>query len=287
MKSLLSLLIICSIFLLSCQSKIDGSNLESYEKSISQIKSELNEKQKIVFKDCLGAIGMKNISPEKLLKEAFKNAFNGEEMDKSALEDIAKETLSKMDGKSYEDVINEGKQILLPKYKSIIEEANSNKVAAKSEIEKVKSDLINLEKIQIVETDLRKGRYSFSPPTIKILIKNNSEILLSKIGFYGELFEKGRKISNCKDSFTYQISGGLEPTEQKKWYLEPNMMSDLYDCRIPSKREFKLKVTSVSDIDDKVIWSTEKSVDDINLSISELEKEIKLHEGKIDTLNSI
>ena len=63
--------------------------------------------------------------------------------------------------------------------------------------------------------------YSYKP-IIELTVRNNTGHPVSRAYFEGVLSTPGRSVPWIKDSFNYQISGGLEPNEESTWRLAPN-----------------------------------------------------------------
>lgn len=65
-----------------------------------------------------------------------------------------------------------------------------------------------------------------SSPIIEIEVENSTGSSIGRAFFVGTLISEGRQIPWLKESFNYQISGGLEPGENATWRLAPNRYSE-------------------------------------------------------------
>ena len=65
-----------------------------------------------------------------------------------------------------------------------------------------------------------------SQPVVSFTIQNKGNIPLKRIFLEGNLQTPGRAVPWIKDSFSYEIRGGLEPNETQSLNLAPNMFSD-------------------------------------------------------------
>jgi hypothetical protein len=84
-----------------------------------------------------------------------------------------------------------------------------------------------LEKILITKPRFSYQKDSYiSQPVISFTIQNKGNIPVKRIFIGGNLQTLGRAIPWIKDSFSYEIRGGLEPNETQSLNLAPNMFSD-------------------------------------------------------------
>ena len=88
-----------------------------------------------------------------------------------------------------------------------------------------------------------------SKRVIELSIHNGTNFSISRASFRGVLTRPGRSIPLIDDTFSYEISGGIEPGEQVYWLLEPNMFSDWGRVQIAHDAEFKVTVIGLEGID--------------------------------------
>src|SRR6266851_6323843 len=110
------------------------------------------------------------------------------------------------------------------KAKSALKDIQADTEAAMQRQDEKKS---LLEKIAIT-----KPRFSFqknsvmNQPIVSFTIQNKGNIPLKRIFMEGNLQTPGRAVPWIKESFNYEIRGGLEPNETQNLNLAPNMFSD-------------------------------------------------------------
>jgi hypothetical protein len=63
-------------------------------------------------------------------------------------------------------------------------------------------------------------------PVLSFTITNKGDVPAKRIFLEGTLQTPGRAVPWVKDSFNYEIPGGLEPNESQRLDLAPNMFSD-------------------------------------------------------------
>jgi hypothetical protein len=84
-----------------------------------------------------------------------------------------------------------------------------------------------VEKIVITKPRLSYQKNSFmSQPVVSFTIQNKGNIPVKRIFMDGNLQTPGRAVPWIKESFNYEIRGGLEPNETQSLNLAPNMLSD-------------------------------------------------------------
>lgn len=86
---------------------------------------------------------------------------------------------------------------------------------------------VELSKFVVSKARFKKvKRYFDLAPVIELTVKNGTDKAISAVYFMGTLASPGRSVPWLKESFSYKISGGLEPGESANWNLAPNMFSE-------------------------------------------------------------
>lgn len=96
---------------------------------------------------------------------------------------------------------------------------------------------------------------SYRQPIINLHVKNTTGKAISRVYFIGIVKSPGREIPWIKESFNYQIAGGLESGEEAKWSLAPNMFSAWGKTDVPKDAKIELTVERFDGADDKAIAS--------------------------------
>jgi hypothetical protein len=95
---------------------------------------------------------------------------------------------------------------------------------SKSQAEAMKRELA---KFRIMRSTFSKVKGPISEdPRISLTVKNETGKPILRASFLGTLISPGRAVPWLKDTFSYQIRGGLEPGEAATWDLAPNMFSE-------------------------------------------------------------
>lgn len=116
-------------------------------------------------------------------------------------------------------------------------------------------------KVIICATSFRKAKNEFmEQPVIAFTIQNKSEQTLSAIIVDAVLTSTGRKVPWVTDVFRYSFRGGLNPGEEQKLELSPNMFSDW--GRLENRPDYLLELTlkQAEDETGKTIWETYENV---------------------------
>lgn len=116
-------------------------------------------------------------------------------------------------------------------------------------------------KVIICATSFRKAKNEFmEQPVIAFTIQNKSEQTLSAIIVDAVLTSTGRKVPWVTDGFRYSFPGGLNPGEEQKLELSPNMFSDW--GRLENRPDYLLELTlkQAEDETGKTIWETYENV---------------------------
>ena len=88
--------------------------------------------------------------------------------------------------------------------------------------------------------------------------KNGTSHPISRAYFNGVLASPNRSIPWHEDSFSYSISGGLEPGEKASWSLAPNIYSGWGKAEARKDAVFTVTVERLDGADGKAIFSVKE-----------------------------
>ena len=88
---------------------------------------------------------------------------------------------------------------------------------------------------------------------IELTVRNGTVYAISRAVFVGTLVSPGRSIPWNKESFSYQIRGGLEPGEEVTWQLEMGMFSGWDRLDAPGDAILTVEVKSLEGADGRDI----------------------------------
>jgi hypothetical protein len=143
-----------------------------------------------------------------------------------------------VDGRTAKEIISvaadERKKALesaIATYREQLEKAksalNDIQAEAKNSIQRRNELKALLQKIQITKPRFFYQKASFmNEPVLSFTITNKGDVPAKRIFLEGTLQTPGRAVPWVKDSFNYEIPGGLEPNESQRLDLAPNMFSD-------------------------------------------------------------
>lgn len=276
MKRIITMAILLILVTGCGDKKVDSSTDEKFKSSMESVKSSLTEDRRKEFEEAVQVVAFSEIG------SLFEAAANPDGMQRKIKD--------KLNGKTADEIIAEGNQILAERRKKEREQAIN-------EIEEIKAKIAELENKRLetekAKQDLKKfnvvrSRFYFQKSSfmeeavIELTVKNETTHPVSRAYFNGVLSSPGRSIPWVQDSFNYKISGGLEPGEQATWKLSPNMYGEW--SKAPKNRDDMVLTVSVYRIDgadEKAIYDSDFSekdsdrIEELNKRLSELQKSVQ------------
>jgi len=261
MRKVTLLLGIIAILFSSCAKKIDGSSEETIKASVEEIKKSLDDEKREKFEESMKLVMFHGLDFGKLMLE-------------SGAEEIASGIKMKLDGKTADDIIAEGKKIQA-------EIERKTKEQAKGEIEELyhKMEQAEKDKIMLAKFDVKRSRfykkkkgtyYVTEDPIIELTVMNRTDKPVSRVYFTGTLASPNRSIPWIKEDFNYEISGGLEPGEEVTWYLAPNIFSDWGKIDAPKDAVLTIEVKQLDGPNGKEMYSVNNFGKDSQERLEEL-----------------
>ncbi len=93
-------------------------------------------------------------------------------------------------------------------------------------------------------------------PVMEMIVRNGTGKAISLVQFDATLKSPERSVPWHTGSFSYRISGGLEPGETATWSLVPSsILSEWADVRAPHGAEFIVTITELVGTDGKALFS--------------------------------
>jgi uncharacterized protein YgiM (DUF1202 family) len=280
-KKVILMAFLLPIILGCIDKKVDSSTVDSFKSSLKAIEDSLqDDEKKKKFKKAMRALRFSAIDNK------LKVATNHEKLQQKIKD--------KLNGKTANEIIVEGNSIISEqkkKSKRTFKEIEEIKIKI-SELEQKRSEAENT-KVNVVRSLFYFQENSiFNAPVVELTVKNQTQHALSSISFHGVLKSPGRTIPWVKDSFSYKISGGLEPGEQATWKLAPNRFGKW--GKVPKDRKdmvLTVAVTSIYGADELPIYISEfsewdkKKLNELKTQLIELETTIQLCNQFMNALN--
>lgn len=276
MKKTVILIAMMVIFAGCKDKKIDSSSDENLKKSKEVVKKSLSSEKRQEFEEAIEAIEAIAMSE---IGNIFEAAANPERMQRRIKD--------KINGKTANEIIAEGNRIIAERRGREREQAVIEiREQAVIEIEEIEEEIAELEKKQakteqgeeqlkqfkVLRSQFYFQKGSFSEePVIELTVKNETAYAVSRVHFEGVLATPGRSVPWIKDSFNYQIRGGLEPGEKATWKLAPNMFGEWGEA--PKDRNDMVLTVTVKRID----GADEKAIFDSSF--------LKLEEMRLEELS--
>jgi hypothetical protein len=250
----IQLTLVLLVGLSSCNKTIDATDEGSYKESIDAMKNSLDENQEAELEKALATIAFDAIDMSDMLNPNY----DGEK--------VGMDLMKKLDGKSFDEIVEEGERIEIEIEKKKKEQAKIEIEELKTSKVKAESDKQNLGKFEVLKSRFykrKKGSYYVTyEPVIEMTVKNGTDQPISRAYFTGTLSSPGRSIPWLKDDFNYEISGGLEPGEEKRWSLAPNMFSNWGKVKAPKDAIFTVDVNRIDGVDSEPIYDANQFTSD-------------------------
>jgi len=226
--------------------KIDTSSDESMKSSIQKVRESLPENKRATYDDALKVVAFSHLSLGDIMKA-------GMNKDTSTIDERMKLDLS---GKTGEEVISYADTVRK-------ERAEKEKTKARQEIGELEAkqkaaeaSLKQLEAFKVIRSRFyfEKQKYGRDQPIIALSVENSTTKAVSRVSFKGVISSPGREVPWYTDSFSYNISGGLEPGEKAEWNLAPNPYSDWGKIEAPTDAVFTVTVIRIDDAEGNPIF---------------------------------
>jgi len=149
-------------------------------------------------------------------------------------------------------------------------ELNTLKVRL-DEIEQAREQLAQFE---VVEAKYYKQarRWGRATPVIDLKVRNGTPAPVSRAYFHGVVKSPERSIPWIEEDFNYKIAGGLEPGEEARWKLSPNMFSEWGTVDVPKEAEFTVTVVGLDGANEEELFSV-RDADEVASKIESLNSE--------------
>jgi hypothetical protein len=189
--------------------------------------------------------------------------------------DMTKNMKAELDGKTAEEVIAAADKI-------DAERKARERAAAAKEVESLlhERDAANAAKAELAKFGVLRAHFSkeknvlgLSEPRIEMRVKNGTATPVSRAYFVGVVSSPGRSIPWLKETFNYEIRGGLEPGEEATWQLAPNMFSPWGTTDVPADAGLSVTVVQLDGPDGKPLYSILKFTENDAARLAALQKE--------------
>jgi hypothetical protein len=191
-------------------------------------------------------------------------------MDADSFKNDAMKTLNGMKAK---EVMAAADKIVKARETEQIKQARTEIDELKAAVEKAQADAARLAKVEVLKSRFYMQKESYrDQPVIDVTVKNGSDAAIARLYFEGTLASPKRSVPWIKDKFSYEIPGGLEPGEEKRFELAPNRFSDWgkKGGEAPKDAVFTATIVQFEDAEGKTIGAT-----DLEAKKERLEKLIK------------
>lgn len=273
---------LCVLFAGCGAPSIDTSSDESMKQSIEKVRQSLPEAKRKDFDEAVSTMMLSNINMESVMAGAAARAN---------MEARIKESIN---GKTGEQIIDEATHIRAEREErerqeaaeraererqEAAERAEQEKQEALKEIAELKAQKVEwevareeLSKFEVTRSRFYKQKQQFmgKQPVIELSVKNGTSRAVARACFEGTLASPGRSVPWLKDSFAYEISGGLESGEEATWKLAPNMFSEWGEVEAPADAVLTVTVQRLEGASGEPLYTLEGFGEDKAVRLREL-----------------
>jgi hypothetical protein len=245
--------VIAGAMLSGCSApKIDATSDETMKSSIEKVRKSLPESQRKDFDDALGTLAFSQFEMKDLFAEGVAGVGN--------LEGKVKQSLH---GKTGTQVIAEAARIDRERTERERQQALDEikeLVAKQASSEKAR---VELTKFQVLRSRFHMSDDGFmgKQPIVELTVLNGTTYAISRAYFEGTVASPNRSVPWLKETFNYEISGGIEPGEKANWSLAPNMFSEWGKLEAPADAILTVTVERLDGPDGKALFSANEFED--------------------------
>ena len=225
---------------------IDTTNDETTKSSIQKARGSLPESKRAVFDQALQILMFSEIDMKSIMSGSV-GAANMEAKMKATL-----------NGKTAEEVMDAAEKIKVVRAArereqalSEIQELEKKRLFSEKSTEELKKFVISRSRFY-----LQEKHFLGKEPVIELTVKNGTAFPVSRAYFVGVIASPGRSVPWLKETFNYEIQGGLEPDEEATWKLSPNMFSDWGKVEAPADAVFTVTTERLDGASGEALFST-------------------------------
>lgn len=274
LKTNFLLLALVAFLLAGCGApRVDASSDSAFKDSLTRVRESLDSEKQEKFDESLKEVAFSDFSLAKA-------------------DSLAEDLKQKLDGKTGDEIISAGDAAIAKRKEREREQALQEIKELQSEIEEVNKEREEAKKARegLAKFAVTRSRFYFQEqrylsrplPVIALTMKNSTKKAVSRAYFEGVLASPGRSVPWLKDSFSYEIPGGIEPGEELSVDLQPNMYGDW--AKAPQDRKdmvLTVTATRIDGADGEAIFDTassedyDKKIEELNERLQALEKVVQ------------
>jgi hypothetical protein len=226
---------------------IDASSNEAMKASTQKVRENLPESMRAEFDEAIKLLAFSQIDIKDIFSEGALGAGGIEGKMRTAL-----------NGKTADQVIAEAARIKAERKAREREQALTEIKELESKRHSAEIASEELKKFQVLRSRfyMKKQDFMGKQPIIELSVKNGTNSPVSRAYFEGTIASPDRSVPWHQGAFNYSISGGLEPGEEAKWSLAPNMFSDWGKVNAPADAVFTVTVEKLDGPDGETLYST-------------------------------
>ena len=141
-------------------------------------------------------------------------------------------------------------------------EARLEEIGSELATLQTKTDAMEIARTQLALFEVTDAKYSkknmgwgMKEVILDLKVRNGTSQAVSRAYLHGVLKSPERSVPWVEDDFNYQIPGGLEPGEEARWRLNPNMFSDWGTVEAPPEAVLTITVLRLDGADGEEMLS--------------------------------
>ena len=266
-KLLLTALAVLIFGLTGCSKPvIDTTNDETTKSSIQKAKESLPESKRAAFDQALQILMFNEIDMKSIMLGTVGAANIEAKMKATVNGKTAEEVIDAAEKIKAERAAREREQAL-----SEIQELEKKRLASDKSKDELKKFVVSRSRFY-----LQEQRFLGKEPVIEMTVKNGTEFPVSRAYFVGVIASPGRSVPWLKETFNYEIQGGLEPGEEATWRLSPNMFSDWGKVEAPVDAIFTVTPERLDGANGETLFSTADFDDDAAARLAALKAQYQI-----------
>lgn len=261
------LIALCVTLLAACSDpKIDASTEESMKASVAQVRESLPAEKRDEFDKSLALLALNQINFADMLSNSGSGA------------DVEAKMRQAVDGKTGDEIIAAAARVEAERKAKEREQALQEIAELQIKQQQAESARAALASFEVTRSRFYKEpqRYGSPKPVIELSVKNGTEHAVARAYFEGTIASPGRSVPWLKDTFNYSISGGLEPGEEAKWSLAPNMFSKWGSVEAPEDAIFTVIAYRLDGVDGEPLLTTDSFSERDAKRLAELQKQYQV-----------
>lgn len=275
-------LILAATLIAACggDPKLDATSSEKLQSSLEEVRQSLPVDRREVFDSAYQKVALGGGDAFSVGMEMLAGASEGE---------IPESVRNRLDGKTARDIFRMADSIHLEELKEEVASLETRVSNLVEEQKRAAEAQKNLRDFQVLRSRFykRENALGMEEPILDLTVENATDTAISRVFFTGTIKSPERAVPWLDSkSFNYTVPGGVEPGEQTRWRLKPNMFSEWGNVDAPDDAEFSVEVVELRGPDGETLWSSRDFGDQEQAELDSLRSRLDSLSAVIDSLSA-